>query len=377
MKILLAISLGLWVFLLIFPCKAACPLADLSRDCHVDLMDFTVLASQWLTEDPSKQAQDFALLASQWLSGNRLPSDMIVIPEGTFQMGNGKDPDEGNTNELPVHEGSVDLFAMGKCEITNGQYCEFLNAMYPTQLKLVNGTIYASGDSSNSYPYCDTPISSSFSQIVFSNDAFRVRTKNGRDMSQDPVVRVSWYGAAAYCNWRSAQENREICYDLSTWACGFGKNGYRLATEAEWEYATRGGHSDFRFPWGDTIDFNHANYNSSGTSSYDSNPTHGYHPTWDDDTYPYTSPVGSFPANGYGLWDTAGNVWEWCQDWFSNDFYSSSSTENPTGPVTGSTRVVRGGSWSNYESYCRVSERNSYGPKNRYGNVGFRVVLKP
>jgi formylglycine-generating enzyme required for sulfatase activity len=353
------------------PVIAVCPSADLTGDCYVDLEDFAVLSSQWTN---NMGALD--LLVSQWLTGNRLP--MVSIPAGTFQMG-----DSGYLYERPIHMVTLDSFSMGKYEITNGQYCAFLKSAYPSQLRVIGGVVYASSDTGNSFPYCDTSISSSYSQIVVSNNTFSVRTKGGRSMVNDPMVQVSWYGAVAYCNWRSGREGRQPCYNLTIWTCDYTKNGYRLPTEAEWEYAARGGLYGKRFPLGDTIIHSQANYYSYWEKGkpyypYDLSPTEGFHPTWDDGGYPYTSQVGSFPANAYGLCDMAGNVEEWCQDWYGG--YWSSSQTNPTGPTTGSCRVIRGGGWyGSYLSgstYCRVSHRRTYGyPDSRYYDYGFRVVL--
>jgi formylglycine-generating enzyme len=208
-----------------------------------------------------------------------------------------------------------------------------------------------------------------------------VRLKGRSDMSNDPVVCVSWYGAVAYCNWRSEQEGRQPWYNLSTWTCDFTKNGYRLPTEAEWEYAARGGHSNERFPWGITITHTQANYFSEWTEGkpvypYDVNPTEGYHPTWSSDgIFPYTSPVGSFPANGYGLYDMAGNVFVWCNDWYSGTYYSPMPQLNPTGPTTGNWRVLRGGGWDGSSYFCRVSDRNYGYPDYGSDHSGFRLVL--
>lgn len=217
--------------------------------------------------------------------------------------------------------------------------------------------------------------------LLVAGSVFSVRTKGGRSMVNDPMVRVSWYGAVAYCNWRSHQEGRQPCYNLSTWTCDFSKNGYRLPTEAQWEYAARGGLSGRRFPWGNTITHSQANYYSRSEYSpglsptpYDISPTRGCHPTWDDGIYPYTSPVGSFAPNGYGLYDMTGNVWEWCNDW--HDDYSSSPQTNPTGPTSGTYRVLRGGCWYYGAGYCRVASRGSLGPGVRSDSrVGFRVSL--
>jgi len=300
---------------------AKCPSADLTGDCFVDYKDFALMANQWLTTDPC------------------VPDDMVYIPDGNFVMGDHFSP-EGYDDELPLHDVLLDAFFMSKYEITNSQYCDYLNSSYPAQLKVVSGVVYDSSDIGNNYPYCDTHSADTYSQIDFSDPYFSVRTKGEppRDMSDDPIVYVSWYGAAAYCNWRSQQEVYQALYDPCdpNWPCDFSKNGYRLPTEAEWEYAARGGLSGRRFPWGDTISHSQANYLSYWLKghpyySYDVSPTEGHHPIWYDVIFPYTSPIGFFDgtmkykadynwpgsdtsyqttsgANGYGLYDMAGNL---------------------------------------------------------------------
>jgi formylglycine-generating enzyme required for sulfatase activity len=341
------------MFLWAVPGWAECPNMDLTGDCFVNL-------------------EDFAVLAGQWLTGNPLPSDFVSIPGGTFQMGDSIG--DGWVDDRPVHMVTLDPFAMGKYEITNGQYCAFLNAAYPSQLKVVNDKVYASSDIGASFPYCGTSPTESWSHIAFSNNSFSVLTKGGRDMSNDPMNCVSWYGAAAYCNWRSRQEGRQICYDLSNWwTCDFRKRGYRLPTEAEWEYAARGRLYGQRFPWGNTITHSQANYSSSSSYPYDISPTRNSHPVWNDGIYPYTAPVGSFPPNGFGLYDTAGNICEWCNDWFGG--YSTIPQTNPTGPATGPWRIVRGGDFYEDAMYSHVSGRSAYYIERWLGLLGFRVVL--
>ena len=339
---------------------AKCPSADLTGDCFVDYEDFALMAAQWLTTDPC------------------VPDDMAYIPDGEFQMG---DHHEGRYDACDVHAVFLDSFFMSKYEITNRQYCQYLNSVLGSSIYVSIGVVYGNG---NNRPYCDTYSYDSNSQIDYNDvsETFDVRTKGGRDMSNDPMVQVSWYGAAAYCNWRSGQKGYESLYDPCDpfWPCDFNNSGYRLATEAEWEYAARGGeHSPYyRFPWGDTISHSQANYYAKPFKySYDISPTTGYHPDWNDGIKPYTSVVGSFSTNGYGLYDMAGNVWEWCNDWYSSTYYRVSPYDNPQGPALMICRVLRGGEWSGL--LCQVAVRSSLHPETvpefRTYNYGFRVVL--
>jgi formylglycine-generating enzyme required for sulfatase activity len=208
--------------------------------------------------------------------------------------------------------------------------------------------------------------------------------------SNHPVQTVDWYDVVKWSNARSEMEGLTPCYytnaslsqmtiyrsgefDLSNNWVRWGANGYRLPTEAEWEKAARGGLSGQRFPWGNVITENLANYyGETSVYNYDSGPN-GFNAAFDTGVYPYTSPAGYFAANGYGLYDMAGNVLEWCWDWYGTP-YGQPTTTNPTGLASGSYRVLRGGYWSSLAYYTRCAYRNGYHPPYALYGIGFRCV---
>jgi formylglycine-generating enzyme required for sulfatase activity len=220
---------------------------------------------------------------------------------------------------------------------------------------------------------CDTTGSDGSSGIEWSGTAFSARA--GRE--DHPVAYVSWYGSCLYANDRSRQAGLPVCYDETTFACDFSVSGMRLPTEAEWEYAARGGeHAPYlAYPWGDTINGSQANYYISG------DPFDGLWPT-----LPESTPVGYYDggqtpagvdmANGYGLYDMSGNVFEWCHDWYGSTYYSTSPPSNPTGPASGSVRVVRGGNWAHSTAGLRSAYRNNNNhlPDQRLLYLGLRVL---
>jgi len=201
-----------------------------------------------------------------------------------------------------------------------------------------------------------------------------------------PVQTVNWYDVVKWNNARSQQAGLTAVYytdagltqvytngDTDTVYPNWTANGYRLPTEAEWEKAARGGLSGQRFPWGDTISESQANYNGDTADyTYDLGPN-GYNAAFDTGDYPYTSPVGYFAANGYGLYDMAGNVWEWCWDWYGTRI-GQPTTTNPTGPATGSNRVVRGGDWYYNADMVRCADRSYVGPSIGDSGFGLRCV---
>lgn len=274
---------------------------------------------------------------------------MVLIPAGDFSMGDAFDP-EGESDELPVHTVSVGAFYMDATEVTKAKWDEVYT------WAVANG-------------------------YSFDN------TGSGK-ATNHPVHTVNWYDCVAWANARSQYDGFTPCYTNAngttytnstvafSGGCAWAADGYRLPTEAEWEKAARGGASGRRFPWEDanTIQHARANYYASSSFSFDTSPTTGYHPSYNTGGTPYTSPVGSFAPNGYGLYDMAGNLWEWCWDWYGSTYYASSPGTDPRGPASGSVRVARGGYWSSFADYCRVAFRYYSSPGLEYDYLGFRLV---
>jgi Raf kinase inhibitor-like YbhB/YbcL family protein len=322
---------------------------------------------------------------------------MALVPAGAFEMGDHHgfvDPKHGS-DETPIHTVRLDAFYMGIHDVTTREYCEFLNAaLAQRQLEVRQGGVYLAGGKDL---LCETREMSPYSRIAWSGGEFAVL-----DRKEDhPMICIRWPGAAVYCNWQSARKRLPPCYDTATWDCDFNRSGFRLPTEAEWEYAGRGGlQNPYRnFPWGDEPDATRANWPES-RNPFRAGPL------------PWTTPVGFFNGelhrkadygwpgaaesfqtengkNGYGLYDMSGNVWQFVNDWYVRDYYAYSPTNNPPGPAAGSLmqdgkpyRAMRGGNWFNGENgHGRVSNRNpSYyrgpqDPDHPYYHLGFRVVL--
>ena len=222
-------------------------------------------------------------------------AEMVLIPAGEFQMGSNDDEDD----EKPVHTVYLDDFYMDKYEVTNALYKKFID--------------------STGYKESSSLYESRFSA------------------PNQPVVGVSWDDTKAYAKWA----------------------GKRLPSEAEWEKAARGGLVGKKYPWGNTITHDDANYSGIGGK----------------DRWEYTSLVGSFAPNGYGLYDMAGNVWEWCADWYDSEYYAKSPKSNPIGPSSGTSCVLRGGGWHDNTNSLRVASRFNFpDPTITTQDIGFRCV---
>jgi formylglycine-generating enzyme required for sulfatase activity len=294
------------------------------------------------------------------------PAGMMFIPGGRFTMG---DVLNDHVNAKPVHGVDLNPYFLSRYEVSNAAMRQVLQWAYDQGLigvftNLVVNTTGAVRDLVN--------LSLAGSELSFSQGTFAVLP--GRESF--PAVHVSWYGAVAYCHFLSLMEGRESCYNLADWSCDFSQSGYRLPTEAEWEGAARGGFQGARFPWGliDLIGHSLANYRSSNLDFYDVSLTRGLHPDWAD-TALHTSPVGSFSTNHYGLYDMSGNVAEWCWDWAGA--YSSATQTNPVGPISGSNRVVRGGSNNTTAPTVTCAARNlAVVPTSFSAEIGFRVARR-
>ncbi|MFH2001003.1 MAG: SUMF1/EgtB/PvdO family nonheme iron enzyme [Planctomycetota bacterium] len=305
---------------------------------------------------------------------------MQLIPAGEYDMG---DHHDAMGNAIPIHLVNIDAFFIDTYEVTNQEYCEYLNSAYfQFTIEVKSGMVYKKGDTEI---YCYTYSAAIDSHIHWNGAGNGFTTTWGKE--SHPMVHVTWYGAVAYSNWRSHREGLTPCYNLNTWTCTFGAGGYRLPTEAEWEMAARGGNYTpyYRFPWGDSLVSTIANFTQSGDP-------------YEAGSYPWTTPVGFYTGmlqskttfnwpgsqteylttdgeNGYGLYDMAGNVWEWCNDWYNSTYYSSSPYDNPKGPSSGTNRVLRGGSWYYYTYFLRCAGRDGITPIDQGNDVGFRLVL--
>ncbi len=289
-------------------------------------------------------------------SESRAPAQaMMTIPAGTFTMGDRMDTNQGYWFELPLHDVAISTFTLSNFEVTQQEWNETYD------WALING-------------------------YAFDNPGV------GKTNTH-PITTINWYDAIKWCNARSEREGYTPCYSSSGTvykagqdaevSCNWTANGYRLPTEAEWEKAARGGAEGARFPWVDvdTIRHSQANYycvqdNGTNVFIYDVSTTPQWHPTYRTGAQPYTSPVGSFAPNGYGLYDMAGNVSEWCWDWYDDEFYATPEAVVPDtrGPDEGYHRLHRGGGWWDSADFNRVAVRPVSTPGSVNENFGLRLA---
>jgi formylglycine-generating enzyme required for sulfatase activity len=267
---------------------------------------------------------------------NSIGMKFVRIPPGKFKMGSPKTENDRKQNESQHEIEITKVFWLGIHEATQRQFKQIMG---------YNPSCFsADGKGKPGVKYDNRPAADK-AKVV------------GMDTSDFPVENVSWSEAVEFCNKLSALPAERRA-----------GRGYRLPTEAEWEYACRGGASPYQvFHFGNSLSSKQANFN--GTEPYG---------VADKGTFlRRTCKVGRYKANAFGLFDMHGNVWEWCLDWYDEDYYARSPQQDPRGPPKGTQRVVRGGGLFDFGDYCRTAKRGRDVPDARNSFLGFRVALLP
>jgi sulfatase modifying factor 1 len=278
-------------------------------------------------------------------------ADMVRLDSARFLMGTENLEGFAADGEGPIRAVQVDGFYTDRAPVMNGQFAEFVNsAAYVTDAERFGWSFVFAGQLAKVREETESPQGLPWWRRI---DGASWRNPEGPDSSvanreNHPVVHVSWADASAYAAWA----------------------GKRLPSEAEWEFAARGGLEQKLFPWGDEL---------TPGGKHLCNIWQGQFPDINtaEDGYEATAPVDAYPPNGFGLLSMAGNVWEWCADWFSPDFHLIAARNNPVGPQSGIAKVIRGGSFLCHASYCnryRVAARTSNTPDSSASNIGFRCV---
>ncbi len=284
-------------------------------------------------------------------TGDPLGPDLVALEGGDFTMGTDAGYGYAEDGEGPAHAVTVSPFSLSRHAVTNARFAEFIAATgHVTEAERFGWSFVFQALLPDDFPDGPAVVAAPWWKQVHGADWAH---PEGPDSSVEgrgdhPVIHVSWNDAQAFCTW----------------------SGTRLPTEAEWEFAARGGLVQHRFPWGDRL-------RPDGVHAM--NVFQGHFPEHDtgEDGFAGTAPVGSFPPNGYGLYDVTGNVWEWTADWFDPGYYRVSPRTDPPGPPAGTHRVMRGGSYLCHASYCnryRVDARSANTPDSSTGNIGFRVA---
>jgi formylglycine-generating enzyme required for sulfatase activity len=278
--------------------------------------------------------------------------EQVGVVAGIFLMGDANGDGNPGDGEWPVHEVSLSSFSIDATSVTNADFARFVEASgYRTEAEAFGySAVFHLDLEAEPSDVLGRPPETPWWLGVAGADW---RHPQGRKSSIEglddhPVVHVSWNDAQAYCRWA----------------------GRRLPTEAEWECAARGGPAGKRYPWGDEL---------MTDGVFNCNIWQGVFPTVNEgaDGWRTTAPVRSFAQNGHGLWQMAGNVWEWCADWFDPIYYARSPRDNPPGPSSGMRRAMRGGSFLCHHSYCnryRNAARSANTPDSSASNIGFRTA---
>ncbi len=283
----------------------------------------------------------------------------VAVPAGTFAMGDPFNEGYPADGESPVHPVRLSAFRIDVTAVTNARFAAFIEATgYRTESE-VYGTsaVFHLAVQADETDIVGTAAGTPWWLNVRGADWAHPAgpRSHWQDFPEHPVVQVSHTDALAYCAWA----------------------GRALPTEAQWEYAARGGLVQARYPWGNEL------HGGAGAAKHHCNIWQGTFPAVNtcDDGFLTTAPVRSFEPNGYGLFQTSGNVWEWCADWFLPKYYRSclarGMVADPSGPTIGRGRVMRGGSYLCHDSYCnryRLAARSSNSPDSASGNCGFRTV---
>ncbi len=300
---------------------------------------------------PSERALGGVAEAVSLTTASASTDGMILIPGGEFLMGNADEVSYPADGEGPVREIRLQGFWIDAMAVSNERFAAFVdNTGHLTEAERFEWSFVFAGLLPPDFADTKSIAAAPWWRQVFGADWRHPegRNSNINGRPDHPVVHVSWNDALAYCTWA----------------------GMRLPTEAEWEYAARGGLQQKRYPWGDEREPH---------GQHRMNVWQGEFPNQNtvDDGYFGTAPVGAFRPNGYGLFNMSGNVWEWCSDWFSPTYNANGSRDNPAGPRSGAAKVIRGGSYLCHDSYCnryRVAARTRNTPDSSTGNMGFRCV---
>ncbi len=278
---------------------------------------------------------------------------MVLVPGGEFLMGSDSPLTFPADGEGPVRRVKVNPFYIDVCEVTNAQFAQFVEATgYRTEAERFGWSFVFRGLlSKRVLARVKKVVAAAPWWCAVEGADWRHPEGPGSSIAErmdHPVVHVSWNDAVAYCRWA----------------------GKRLPTEAEWEFAARGGLEQKTYPWGDELTPDGRHYCNIWQGTF---PDHNTC----EDGYLGTAPALSFPPNGFGLYNVSGNVWEWCADWFSATYHRLGPRDNPKGPPFGTEKVMKGGSYMCHHSYCnryRVAARSHSTPDSSTGHVGFRCV---